>query len=75
MSRVSEVFPGTRGVRLIGQESVRRPLTRPDTSRRPPSARALPHPFVPRAHQAPKTARAEPAPTTTAAHPAAKETS
>ncbi|MFD5519668.1 hypothetical protein [Streptomyces sp. NPDC127066] len=75
MNRVSEVFPGTRGVRLVGQESVRRPLTRPDTPRRPPSARALPHPFVPWAHQASKTTRAEPAPTTAAAHPAAKETS
>ncbi|WP_328453884.1 hypothetical protein OG780_31480 [Streptomyces sp. NBC_00386] len=75
MSRVSEVFPGPRGVRLVEQESVRRPLTRPDTSRRPPSARALPHPFVPRAHQAPKTTRADLAPPNAAAHPAAKETS
>lgn len=75
MSPVSEVFPGTRGVRLVEKESVRRPLTRPDTSRRPPSARALPHPFVPRAHPAPKTTRADPAPTNAAAHPAAKETS
>lgn len=74
MSRVSEEFPGTRGVRLVEQESVR-PLTGPDTSRRPPWARSLPHPFVPRAHQAPKTTGADPAPPTTAARPAAKETS